>query len=102
MKIKPLVYSIFLVLAGAIIYRHLYTGGWLTNPYYRLNDPDIINLFLAILEPLLMLVVVAYWLRRNQWMYRILFMTFLLQLLICLGFTLFSAWFFLTYKPRLM
>ena len=48
LQFKGILYSIVIVVAGLDIYWHLYTGGWLTNPYYRLNDPDIVNLVLAI------------------------------------------------------
>jgi hypothetical protein len=102
MKIKPIVYSFFVVVAGLTIYRHLYIGGWLTNPYYHLNDPDIVNLFLAILEPIMILVIPAFWLSRSRLMYRILFITFLLQLLICLGFAVVIGLFVMAWKPRLM
>jgi hypothetical protein len=101
-KIKALLYSVITLAAAAFIYWHLYTGGWLTNPYYRLNDPDIVNLVLAIVEPLMALAVIAYWLRPTRTFYRLLFASFILQLLICAGFAAFLIFFALTWHPRLM
>ena len=46
------------------------------------------NLVLAIVEPILVLVVVGYWLTASATMHRILFWSFILQLLICAGFGL--------------
>lgn len=101
LRFKPILYSIVVVAAGLDIYWHLYTGGWLTNSYH-LNDLDIVNLVLAIVEPILILVVVVYWLTAGPTPYRILFWSFLLQLLICLGFGLVFLLFVLTWHPRLM
>jgi hypothetical protein len=101
-RFKPVLYSVVIVGAALDIYWHLYTGGWLTNPYYRLNDPDIVNLVLAIVEPILFLVVVAYWLTASATLHRILFWSFILQLLICAGFGLVILLFVLTWHPRMM
>jgi len=95
-------YSIVNVGLGSFIYWHLYTGGWLTNPYYRLNDPDIVNLFVAILEPLIVLAVIVYWWSRRPGSYRLLFWAFILQCLIAAGFLAIFIAFVLTWKPRLM
>jgi len=35
---------------AACVYAHLISGGWLTNRY-QLNDPNIVNLILAISSP---------------------------------------------------
>jgi len=102
LRFKPILYSVVIAVAGLDIYWHLYTGGWLTNPYYRLNDPDIVNLVLAVLEPILFLVVVAYWLTTSALFQRILFWSFILQLLICIGFGLVILLFVLTWHARLM
>ncbi len=99
---KAIVYSVFTVGAGLIIYWYLYKDGWLTNPYYHLNDPDIINLFLAILEPLIVLAAIVYWLNRRPWFYRLLFVSFILQLAIVLGFAALIILFALTWQPRMM
>jgi hypothetical protein len=100
-KFKGILYSIVIVVAGLDIYWHLYTGGWLTN-HYHLNDLDIVNLVLAIVEPILLLVVIAYWLTASATLHRILFWSFVLQLLICAGFGLVILLFMLTWHPRLM
>ncbi len=99
---KSILYSAFNTGVGLFIYWHLYTGGWLTNPYYRLNDPDIANLLVAILEPLIVLAVVIFWLKRTPKTYRILFCAFILQCLIAAGFLAFIIVFMFTWKPRLM
>jgi hypothetical protein len=101
LRFKPVLYSVVIVVAALDIYWHLYTGGWLTNSYH-LNDPDIVNLALAILEPVLFLVVVAYWLTASATLQRILFWSFVLQLLICAGFGLVILLFMLTWHPRMM
>ncbi|MFZ1221031.1 MAG: hypothetical protein WAO00_17185 [Chthoniobacterales bacterium] len=101
MKTKPIIYSLVIVIAAAWIYRGLITGGWLTN-HYRWNDPDIINLFLAILEPIVVLIVAAYWIWRTQGLYRLLFVSFVVQLITGAGFLAFILFFFFTWKPKLM
>ncbi len=101
-QLKGILYSIVIVVAALDIYWHLFTGGWLTNPYYRLNDPDIVNLLVAIVEPILVLVVIVYWLSVSATLHRILFWSFILQLLICAGFGLVILLFVLTWHPRLM
>ena len=98
---KPVIYSIVTLIGAAWIYRLLITGGWLTN-HYRWNDPDIINLFLAIVEPVLALGVVAYWFWRTPFLYRLLFIFFLIQLLIEAGFLAFILFFVFTWKPKMM
>jgi hypothetical protein len=98
---KGILYSLVIVVAGLDIYWHLYTGGWLTN-HYHLNDLDIINLVLAILEPILVLVVVVYWLTACATLHRILFWSFIFQLVICAGFGLVILLFVLTWHPRMM
>lgn len=53
------------VVAAVAVYRHLISGGWLTNRY-QLNDPNIVNLLLAIFEPIAILSVIAYWIARRR------------------------------------
>lgn len=98
---KPIVYSAVTLIGAAWIYWFLITGGWLTN-HYRWNDPDIINLFLAIVEPVLFLGVIAYWIRRTPFLYRLLFIFFLIQLVIGAGFLAMILFFVFTWKPRMM
>jgi hypothetical protein len=98
---KPILFSAVHVLAAAAVYRYLITGGWLTN-HYQLNDPNIVNLLLAIFEPIAVLSVIAYWLARKPFLYRVMFILFLVQLLIGLGFLIFILFFFITWKPKMM
>jgi hypothetical protein len=100
-QFKGILYSLVIVVAGLDIFWHLYTNGWLTN-HYHLNDLDIINLVLAILEPILILIVVVYWLTARAMFHRILFWSFILQLLICAGFGLVILLFVLSWHPRMM
>jgi hypothetical protein len=89
-------------LIGAIwVYRYLITGGWLTN-HYQLNDPNIVNLVLAIFEPVAVAGVVAYWIWRTRSLYRLLFILFLAQLIVGAGFLAFILFFFLTWKAKMM
>ena len=49
--LKAALISVVHFAAASAVYRHLITGGWLTN-HYQLNDPNIVNLALAIFEPI--------------------------------------------------
>ena len=101
MKAKPIAYSAVIVIGAVAVYQLLYSGGWLTHSY-QLDDPNIINLLLAIFEPIAVLVVMAYWILRTPFLYRLLFIFFVIQLLIGIGFLAFFLFFFATWKPRLM
>ena len=98
---KAAVISVVHLVAATAVYRHLITGGWLTNRY-QLNDPNIVNLALAIFEPLAIVSVVAYWLWRKPFLYRLIFILFLVQLLIGAGFLIFILLFVFTWHPKLM
>jgi predicted membrane channel-forming protein YqfA (hemolysin III family) len=89
------------LIAAIWVYRHLITGSWLTN-HYQLNDPNIVNLVLAIFEPLAVAGVVAYWIWRTRSLYRLLFILFLAQLIVGAGFLAFILFFFLTWKAKMM
>jgi len=99
--VKPIIYSVLNVVGAAWVYRLLFTGGWLTH-HYDLRDPDSINLVLAIVEPLVVLCVISYWILRTPFLYRLLFISFIVQLLIDAGFIAFIGLFMLTWKPRMM
>jgi len=101
LKSKPIIYSLVNLVGAAWVYRYLISGGWLTN-HYQLNDPNIVNLFLAIFEPIAALGVIAYWIWRTRFLYRLLFILFLIQLLIGAGFLAFIGFFLFTWKPRMM
>jgi len=98
---KSVWYSIGHVVAAAAIYRYLISGGWLTN-HYRIDDPNIVNLALAIFEPIALLSVVAYWIRRTQFLAKLLARLFFVQILIGIGFLIFILLFFMTWKPKMM
>ena len=100
-KIKPIIYSAVNLISAAAVYRLLISGGWLTH-HYDLHDPNSINLVLAIVEPLVGLCVISYWIWRTPVLYRLLFISFIVQLLIDAGFIVFFGFFFLTWKPKLM
>jgi hypothetical protein len=100
-KTAPIIYSVITVIGAVAVYSHLISGGWLTQKY-QLGDPNIVNLILAIFEPIAVLVVIAYWIWRTQFGHRLLFIVFILQLLIGAGFVAFFLFFFFTWKPKLM
>jgi hypothetical protein len=101
LRTKPIIYSIVNLIAAAWVYRFLVTGGWLTN-HYQWNDPNIVNLILAIVEPAAVLAVIAYWIWRTPSLYRLLFILFVVQLVIGAGFVAFIGFFFFTWKPKMM
>ena len=101
LKTRAIVYSAVNLIAAIWVYRYLITGGWLTN-HYQLNDPNIVNLVLAIFEPVAVAGVVAYWIWRTRSLYRLLFILFLAQLIVGAGFLAFILFFFLTWKAKMM
>jgi hypothetical protein len=88
-------------LAATAVYWHLITGGWLTN-HYQLNDPNIVNLALAIFEPIAIVSVIAYWVWRKPFLYRLISILCLVQLLIGAGFLIFILLFALTWHAKMM
>jgi hypothetical protein len=93
--------SVVHVVAATAVYRYLITGGWLTN-HYQLNDPNIVNLILAIFEAIAVLSVIAYWLFRKPALYRFISILFFVQILIGAGFLVFILLFLFTWHPKLM
>jgi len=89
------------VVAATAVYWYLVTGGWLTN-HYQLNDPNIINLVLAVFEPIAILSVIAYWIWRKSFLYRLLSILALVQILVGAGFLIFILLFMLTWHPKMM
>jgi hypothetical protein len=79
----------------------LRTGGWLTH-HYEWNDPNTINFVLMLLEPVVVLGVIGYWIWRTAGLYRVLFISFVLQLIVVAGFLALFAFFYFTWTPRLM
>lgn len=100
-KLKVTLISIVHVVAAAAVYRYLITGGWLTN-HYQLNDPNIVNLVLAIFEPIAIVCVIAYWLLRKPALYRLISILFFAQILIGAGFLFFILLFLFNWHPKLM
>ena len=98
---RAALFTIVNIVAAAAVYSHLITGGWLTN-HYHLNDPNIINLALAIFELLTLVGVVAYWVWRTKSLYRLIITLAMAQLLVGVGFLLFFLIFALTWHPKLM
>lgn len=98
---KPIVYSVVNLIGAIWVYRYLVTGGWLTN-HYQLNDPNIVNLVLAIFEPIAVAGVIATWIWRTRFLYRLLFILFVAQLIIGAGFLAFVLFFVFTWKAKMM
>ena len=101
LPLKATLISVVHVIAAMAVYRHLITGGWLTN-HYQLNDPNIVNLVLAIFEPIAIVSVMAYWLSRKRFLYRLISILCLVQLLIGAGFLIFILLFMLAWHPKMM
>ena len=55
-----------------------------------------------LVEPVVVLGVVAYWVWRTAGLYRVLFISFVFQLMVAAGFLALVSWFILTWKPRMM
>ena len=98
---KAKLFSLINVIAGVAVYRYLITGGWLTN-HYQLNDPNIVNLVLAVFEPIAIVCVIAYWVWRKSLLYRLVFILALIKILIGAGFLVFILLFMLTWKAKMM
>jgi hypothetical protein len=99
----PAVVSVFQILAALAIYRFLNSGGWLTHRYYDLlHDPDNLNLVPVIVEPVAVLSVIAYWMRRTAGLRRLLMILAVVQVLIVASYLAVFALFVLTYRPRMM
>ena len=101
LNLKAALISVVHVVAATAVYRYLITGGWLTN-HYQLNDPNIVNLALAIFEPIAIVSVIVYWLWRTPFLYRLIFVLCLVQILIGAGFLIFILLFALTWHPKMM
>ena len=99
--LKAALISVVHVVAATAVYRYLITGGWLTN-HYQLNDPNIVNLVLAIFEPIAIVSVIVYWLWRKPFLYRLMSILCLVQILIGAGFLMFILLFALTWHPKMM
>ena len=101
LKPKPVIYTLVNVTVAVWVLRLLRSGGWLTH-HYEWNDPNTINFLLMLIEPVVLLGVIAYWIWRTARLYRLLFVSFVLQLVVAAGFLALFVFFFLTWKPKLM
>lgn len=98
---RAIVCSVIHLVAAAAVYRSLITGGWLTN-HYRLDDPNIVNLFLAIFEPAAVLSVIVFWISRRPSFRRLMTILGVVQIVIGAGFLIFFLVFALTWHPKMM
>src|SRR2546423_7713214 len=98
---KTIVYSIGHLIVAAAVYWHLIKGGWLTA-HYQLNDPNIVNLALAVFEAIAVVCVAAYWIWRTPFLAKLLARLFLVQIMVGIGFVVFILFFFFTWRPKLM
>ena len=89
------------LIAAIAVYWHLITGGWLTN-HYQLNDPNIVNLFLAIFEAIAVMSVVGFWIRRTPFFQRLMSILCIVQVLVAAGFLIFFLVFAATWHPKMM
>jgi hypothetical protein len=100
-KAKPIIFSVVNLIGAAWIYYYLKTGGWLAH-HYQFDDPNVVNLALAIFEPIVVAGVAAYWICRTPFFGRLLFIFFIIQLSIDAGFLALIGFFALTWKPKMM
>jgi hypothetical protein len=98
---KAMLFSFVNLIAAVAVYWYLVTGGWLTNRY-QLNDPNIVSLVLAIFEPIAIISVIAYWLWRKSFLYRLVSILALIQILVGAGFLIFVLLFTLTWHAKMM
>jgi hypothetical protein len=101
LRSKAKLFSLINLIAGAAVYRYLITGGWLTN-HYQLNDPNIVNLVLAIFEPIAIISVIAYWVWRKSFLYRLISILAVIQNVIGAGFLIFILLFMLTWHAKMI
>jgi hypothetical protein len=101
LRFKASLFSVVHLIAAIAVYRYLVTGGWLTN-HYQLDDPNIINLALAIFEPIAIVSVIAYWIWRKSFLYRLMSILALIQILVGAGFLIFILLFMLTWHAKMM
>jgi len=98
--LKALLFSVGNLVAAACVYAHLISGGWLTNRYQR-NDPNIVNLILAIFEPIAVVSVRA-GSGEPLLSYRLVSVFCLVQVLIEAAFLVFILGFMYFWQPKLM
>lgn len=87
-------------LIAAIVYWHLITGGWLTE-HYSWDDPDNINLVMAIFEAVTVATVIALLISRGRFIYRLLIDLMFIQILLAVVMGGLVLLFVLTWKPKM-
>ena len=100
-SIKAASFSAIQVIAASAVYYHLITGSWLVT-HYSLDDLNVVNLILATVEPIAILSVLAYWIWRTPFLYRLLVILCLAQLLVAVGFATFFLFFIISWHPKMM
>src|SRR3982074_1900754 len=98
--LKAILFSVVHVITATAVYRYLVAGGCLPN-HYQLDDPNIVNLALAIFEPIAVVSVIAFWIGRTSLLRRLMLILGLIQILIVAGFLLFFLFFALTWHPKM-
>ena len=78
------------VLIALGVYWHLITGGWLTQSY-SWNDPNVINLALALLEAVAVGSVIAFWIWPKPFTYRFAVDLFVIQIVVALSIRVWFA-----------
>ena len=96
-----MVYSAINLIVAAALYWHLIKGGWLANRY-EVTDPNIVNLALAIFEPIAVLGMIAFWIWRTAFLRRLLGILCLVQNVVGLEFAVFFLLFAATFRFKLM
>lgn len=87
-------------LIAAEVYWHLITGGWL-SAHYHWDDPDNINLMMAVFEVVAAAVTVALLISRRRFFYRLLIDLMFIQLLLAVVMAGLVLLFVLTWKPKM-
>jgi len=87
LPLKAALFSVVHFITATAVYWYLITGGWLTN-HYHLKRSNIANLVLAVFEPIAVVSVIAYWIWRKSFLYRLMFILALVQILVGAGFSL--------------
>jgi hypothetical protein len=98
---RPLWSSIVHLLTAAAVYWHLIKGGWLTNRY-QLDDPNTVNLGLAIFEAVAVMLVIGSWISRSAFLGRLIWRLCLVQIAVAIGFLVFFLVFAATFRFKLM
>lgn len=97
---KAIVLCVSHGLIATEVYWHLINGGWLAA-HYHWDDPDNINLVMAIFEALAAAVTVALLISRRRFFYRLLIDLMFIQLLLAVVMAGLVLLFVLTWKSKM-